>query len=129
MSLGWQTAADKEIVVDAFSNFGAGARQMIESAPDQINTWNMYDMKALPTWTIRHAALLGDAAHPFQPCKYIHLFYANHLVDGEKGWAKEVQWPLEMPFLLPFNFLLVRKRRIFRRDLSFTSPRLDRGSK
>jgi salicylate hydroxylase len=51
---------------------------MIDSAPNQIKTWIMHDMKTLHTWTTGHAALLGDAAHPFQPCEYILLFIANH---------------------------------------------------
>ncbi|KAJ5144546.1 hypothetical protein N7448_001938 [Penicillium atrosanguineum] len=64
---GWQTSADKGIVVDAFSHFSIGVRQMIDSAPNPIKTWSMYDMQTLPTWAIRNTALLGDAAHPFQP--------------------------------------------------------------
>lgn len=78
VSLGRQTGADKEVVIDAFSLFSTGVRQLINSAPAQIKTWNMYDMQTLPTWTIGHTALLGDAAHPFQPRKHIDIFIVNH---------------------------------------------------
>jgi salicylate hydroxylase len=49
--------------------FSPGVRRLIESAEDDPKVWDLYDMKSLPTWTKGHAALLGDAAHPFQPCK------------------------------------------------------------
>jgi salicylate hydroxylase len=31
----------------------------------------MYDMKTLPKWCEGSSAIIGDAAHPFQPCKAI----------------------------------------------------------
>jgi salicylate hydroxylase len=52
-----------------FSNFTPGVRKMVEEADDKLKVWDMFDMEALPTWTKGTAALIGDAAHPFQPCK------------------------------------------------------------
>lgn len=61
--------ANKEVIVEAFSQFGPTVRQMIDCAPSRLKTWNMYDMDLLHTWTVGHSALIGDAAHPFQPCE------------------------------------------------------------
>lgn len=35
--------------------------------PATLNLWRLYDRGALGTWINGHAALLGDAAHPFLP--------------------------------------------------------------
>ncbi|KAJ5757270.1 uncharacterized protein N7511_007452 [Penicillium nucicola] len=64
---GTQAAGDKTTIVNAFSEFSPGVRRIIDSAEDNLKVWDLYDMKPLPTWTKGHAALLGDAAHPFQP--------------------------------------------------------------
>ncbi|OQE35250.1 hypothetical protein PENCOP_c014G00608 [Penicillium coprophilum] len=63
----WQTAGDKTTIVKAFSKFSPGVQHIIASADRDLKVWDLYDMEALPTWTRGHAALLGDAAHPFQP--------------------------------------------------------------
>ncbi|KAJ5496168.1 Monooxygenase FAD-binding [Penicillium fimorum] len=63
----WQAAGDKATIVEAFSKFSPGVQQIIASADRNLKVWDLYDMEALPTWTRGHAALLGDAAHPFQP--------------------------------------------------------------
>ncbi|KOS46057.1 hypothetical protein ACN38_g3022 [Penicillium nordicum] len=63
----WQAAGDKTTIVKAFSKFSPGVQQIIASADKNLKVWDLYDMEALPTWTRGHAALLGDAAHPFQP--------------------------------------------------------------
>lgn len=60
---------DKNTIVRMFSNFGPGVRKVVERANDRLKIWDMFDMEALPTWTVGTAALIGDAAHPFQPCK------------------------------------------------------------
>ncbi|EKV17002.1 hypothetical protein PDIG_17160 [Penicillium digitatum PHI26] len=63
----WQTVGDNATIVKAFSKFSPGVQQIIASADKTLKVWDLYDMDALPTWTRGHAALLGDAAHPFQP--------------------------------------------------------------
>ncbi|KAJ5340090.1 hypothetical protein N7452_006818 [Penicillium brevicompactum] len=50
----WQANGNKSSIQRAFSNFPSGV-------------WDLYDMPGLPTWTRGHAAVIGDAAHPFQP--------------------------------------------------------------
>lgn len=42
---------------------------MVEHADANMKVWELYDMATLLTWTSGHAALVGDAAHPFQLCK------------------------------------------------------------
>ncbi|KAJ5631911.1 uncharacterized protein N7484_012011 [Penicillium longicatenatum] len=64
---GWQTVGDKDTIIRMFSNFTLGVRKMVEEADDKLKVWDMFDMEALPTWTKGTAALIGDAAHPFQP--------------------------------------------------------------
>ncbi|KAI2699480.1 hypothetical protein CBS147332_8366 [Penicillium roqueforti] len=63
----WQSAGDQTTIVRAFSKFSPGVQQIIASADKNLKVWDLYDMEELPTWTRGHAALLGDAAHPFQP--------------------------------------------------------------
>ncbi|CAI7603514.1 unnamed protein product, partial [Penicillium viridicatum] len=63
----WQAAGDKTTIVKAFSKFSPGVQQNIASADNNLKVWDLYDMGTLPTWTRSHAALLGEAAHPFQP--------------------------------------------------------------
>ncbi|KAJ6185249.1 hypothetical protein N7519_006550 [Penicillium mononematosum] len=63
----WQAAGDKTTMVKAFSEFSPGVQQIIASADKNPKVWDLYDMESLPTWTRGRAALLGDAAHPFQP--------------------------------------------------------------
>ncbi|KAJ6104006.1 hypothetical protein N7523_010326 [Penicillium sp. IBT 18751x] len=87
---GWQTRADKAVVVDAFSQFGTGIRKLIDSAPEQIKTWDMWNMQTLPTWALGHTALLGDAAHPFQP----HM---------GQGGAMAIEDAVSIAMLLPFG--------------------------
>ncbi|KAJ5405126.1 hypothetical protein N7465_006410, partial [Penicillium sp. CMV-2018d] len=64
---GSQATGAKATIVNAFSEFSPGVKRIIESAEDHPKVWDLYDMKSLPTRTKGHAALLGDAAHPFQP--------------------------------------------------------------
>lgn len=65
----WQANGNKSSIQKAFSNFPSGVQKIIESA-DNPKVWDLYDMPGLPTWTRGHAAVIGDAAHPFQPCKH-----------------------------------------------------------
>lgn len=69
VGIGWQTAGDKETIVHAFSKFSPGVKHIVNSATNNLKVWELYDMKTLPTWVKGNAALLGDAAHPLQPCK------------------------------------------------------------
>ncbi|KAJ5929879.1 hypothetical protein N7454_006829 [Penicillium verhagenii] len=65
---GWQTRGDKDAIVRMFSEFVPGVRKIVEEADDdKLKAWEMFDMETLPTWTTGQAALIGDAAHPFQP--------------------------------------------------------------
>ncbi|OKO92239.1 hypothetical protein PENSUB_12801 [Penicillium subrubescens] len=65
----WQTVGEKQTIVQGFSKFHPGVQKIVEHAEANLKVWELYDMETLPTWTSGHAALLGDAAHPFQPYK------------------------------------------------------------
>lgn len=70
--LGWQMAGDKQCIVQGFSEFNPAVQAIIRSADQSLKVWDLYDMDAPSTWVKGHAALLGDAAHPFQPCNTPH---------------------------------------------------------
>ncbi|KAJ5197617.1 hypothetical protein N7449_008096 [Penicillium cf. viridicatum] len=63
----WQATGDRSAMVKAFSKFSPGVQKIMDSAEEHLKVWDLYDMEGLPTWTHGHAAVLGDAAHPFQP--------------------------------------------------------------
>lgn len=46
-----------------------GPRRILEQAKEDFKVWELMDMKNLDTWTSDRLVLLGDAAHPFLPCK------------------------------------------------------------
>lgn len=56
---------EKQTIVKGSSNFHPGVQKMAEHADANLKVWELFDMETLPTWTSGHAALLGDAAHPF----------------------------------------------------------------
>lgn len=67
----WNRWGMKSTVTKAFSNLFPAARKLLSYAPEDVRTWQLYDMGDLRTWTSGRVALIGDAAHPFLPCEYI----------------------------------------------------------
>ncbi|GES66279.1 FAD/NAD(P)-binding-domain-containing protein [Aspergillus terreus] len=63
----WQATGNKHALIQVFSAFSAAVRAMPESTGDDLKVWQLFDMEALSFWHKGRAALLGDAAHPFQP--------------------------------------------------------------
>lgn len=57
-------------------------RELVGRSGDDLKVWQLYDMEALPRYVDERAALIGDAAHPFQPCSYLHT------VPRKKALAK-----------------------------------------
>jgi salicylate hydroxylase len=45
----------------------------MENSGDSLKIWDMYDMKTLPKWCEGSSAIIGDAAHPFQPCETLSI--------------------------------------------------------
>lgn len=108
--IAWQSAGDQTTIVRAFSKFSPGVQQIIASADKNLKVWDLYDMEELPTWTRGHAALLGDAAHPFQPCKqpnsckWTNLFcvtYTDNSIDLGQGAAMAIEDAVSIATLLP----------------------------
>ncbi|PLB52241.1 FAD/NAD(P)-binding domain-containing protein [Aspergillus steynii IBT 23096] len=64
---GWQASGNKQALIRGFSDFPPSVKALVENAGDDLKVWELYDMEPLPSWVKGHSALLGDAAHPFQP--------------------------------------------------------------
>ncbi|KAL4805176.1 hypothetical protein BDV18DRAFT_25535 [Aspergillus unguis] len=64
---GYQTVGDKNVLTNAFKDFCPAVRELVGRAGEDLKMWQLYDMESLPTYVHKHAALIGDAAHPFQP--------------------------------------------------------------
>lgn len=64
---GWQAVGSKSTVTQGFSKFNPGVRSIVDNAGDDLKAWQLFDMERLPAWVNGHSAVLGDAAHPFQP--------------------------------------------------------------
>ncbi|OJJ57935.1 hypothetical protein ASPSYDRAFT_152819 [Aspergillus sydowii CBS 593.65] len=60
-------ASSKEIVIREFSEYCPTVQKLVDSTDEDLKAWQLYDMDTLPRWVSRRAALIGDAAHPFQP--------------------------------------------------------------
>ncbi|KAL4914675.1 hypothetical protein BDW62DRAFT_204430 [Aspergillus aurantiobrunneus] len=64
---GWEASGNKAVLVSGFADFCPAVRELVGRAGDDLKMWQLYDMEALPRYVNAHAALIGDAAHPFQP--------------------------------------------------------------
>ncbi|PYH40157.1 FAD/NAD(P)-binding domain-containing protein [Aspergillus saccharolyticus JOP 1030-1] len=64
---GWQATGSKDALMSGFSAFAPAVKELVNRADDTLKVWELFDMNALPTWVRGRSALLGDAAHPFQP--------------------------------------------------------------
>ncbi|BCS30179.1 uncharacterized protein APUU_80482S [Aspergillus puulaauensis] len=60
-------ASSREIVMREFDEYCPTVQKLVESTDEGLKAWQLYDMDPLPRWVSRRAALIGDAAHPFQP--------------------------------------------------------------
>ena len=65
----WNQESNKSLILKAFENFFPEARKMLSYAPDEIPSWQLYDMETLQHWSKGRLAVIGDAAHPFLPCR------------------------------------------------------------
>ena len=65
----WHQRDNNYAVFKAFKSFFPAARWLLLYLPNELRTWHLYDMKTMSTWTKGRLALIGDAAHPFLPCK------------------------------------------------------------
>ncbi|BCS25029.1 uncharacterized protein APUU_41473A [Aspergillus puulaauensis] len=64
---GWEATGNKKILVNGFADFCPAVRELVGRAGDDLKMWQLYDMEALPHYVDGRVALIGDAAHPFQP--------------------------------------------------------------
>jgi salicylate hydroxylase len=105
----WQATGDKNTIIKAFSRYSPGVQKIIQDAEENLKVWDLYDMQELPTWTRGHAALIGDAAHPFQPCEYSNTFdtalnpfnVLNDISVMGQGGAMAIEDAISIATLLP----------------------------
>ncbi|KAL4747083.1 hypothetical protein BDW72DRAFT_206794 [Aspergillus terricola var. indicus] len=64
---GYEATGNKGILINGFEDFCPAVRELVGRAGDDLKVWQLYDMEALPRYVVERAALIGDAAHPFQP--------------------------------------------------------------
>ncbi|KAL4978988.1 hypothetical protein BDW66DRAFT_157852 [Aspergillus desertorum] len=64
---GYEATGNKGILMNGFENFCPEVRELVKRAGDDLKVWQLSDMEALPRYVVERAALIGDAAHPFQP--------------------------------------------------------------
>jgi 2-polyprenyl-6-methoxyphenol hydroxylase-like FAD-dependent oxidoreductase len=68
----WNKDADFNQFLKVYEGFDPRLLALAKKAdPTAMKVWQLMDMEKLPTWTKGKLALLGDAAHPFTPRKYI----------------------------------------------------------
>ncbi len=65
-SRGWNQSGDAEALHSAFTRWCKESKSLLNRAPSW-RCWSLYRLTALPSWTNRRIALLGDAAHPVLP--------------------------------------------------------------
>ncbi|KAI4849472.1 FAD/NAD(P)-binding domain-containing protein [Aureobasidium sp. EXF-8845] len=63
----YNTSGNTELMLRAFKDFCPAVQAAMENSGDSLKIWDMYDMKTLPRWCEGSSAIIGDAAHPFQP--------------------------------------------------------------
>ncbi|KAG9644921.1 FAD/NAD(P)-binding domain-containing protein, partial [Aureobasidium melanogenum] len=63
----YNTSGSMSLMLRAFKNFCPAVQAAMENSGDSLKIWDMYDMKTLPKWCEGSTAIIGDAAHPFQP--------------------------------------------------------------
>ena len=70
---GWQAVGSKDALTAGFAEFSPEVKELVDRADENLKVWELFDMPSLPSWVRGHSALLGDAAHPFQPCELLPL--------------------------------------------------------
>ncbi|KAI5201041.1 FAD/NAD(P)-binding domain-containing protein [Aureobasidium subglaciale] len=63
----YNTTGNRDLMLRAFKDFCPAVQAAMENSGDSLKIWDMYDMKTLPKWCEGNSAIIGDAAHPFQP--------------------------------------------------------------
>jgi salicylate hydroxylase len=65
---GWSTPSTVEELHGEFQDYCEDVRSIIKSIPEgALYKWGLFDREPLPQWSLDHATLLGDAAHPVLP--------------------------------------------------------------
>ncbi|KAI4727533.1 FAD/NAD(P)-binding domain-containing protein [Aureobasidium sp. EXF-10728] len=89
----YNTSGNRDLMLRAFKNFCPAVQAAMENSGDSLKIWDMYDMKTLPKWCEGSSAIIGDAAHPFQPCKTLQ----------SAGGAMAIEDAISVAVLLPLG--------------------------
>jgi 2-polyprenyl-6-methoxyphenol hydroxylase-like FAD-dependent oxidoreductase len=112
----WQRPASKAEMLEVAAGFDPTVVAILSLAgEDDLKCWTLLDLDQVPTFTHGKLALVGDAAHPFLPCKsfvsplslsspYIHLPLTKTLppfTDQGQGGAQAIEDSASISALLP----------------------------
>lgn len=68
----WNNQGSKDHLLEMYQDFGPEVQQILRGVPEgELKLWDLMDMSCLPTWHKDSLVLIGDAAHPFLPCKFL----------------------------------------------------------
>lgn len=68
----WNKQGTLDQVLKVYQDFDPALKQLLSKLdPTDLKVWQLMDMDKLPTWTKEKLALIGDAAHPFTPRKFL----------------------------------------------------------
>lgn len=80
-------------MISSFSCFPRKVLAVLEKAPEHdVKVWDLFDCPVAERWMRGRTMLLGDAAHPFLPCRSINgilglNYSANASADMGQGGA------------------------------------------
>ncbi|KAK2798504.1 hypothetical protein FQN51_007658 [Onygenales sp. PD_10] len=64
----WNQQGNKDLLLELYKDFAEPVRAMLSKVDvATLRRWPLLDMTPLETWIKGRVALMGDAAHPFQP--------------------------------------------------------------
>jgi len=66
----WQNQGNISKMLEVFKDFEPAMIKLLSMADEEtLKAWELLDMEQMPSWTEGKLVLIGDAAHPFTPCK------------------------------------------------------------
>jgi 2-polyprenyl-6-methoxyphenol hydroxylase-like FAD-dependent oxidoreductase len=72
----WQNQGNLSKLLEVYKDFEPAVLKLLGMADEEtLKVWELLDMEQLPTWTEEKLVLIGDAAHPFTPRKFLKPFF------------------------------------------------------
>lgn len=107
---GWNKGGNKDRLREVYKDFDPSIDTLLSYVdPNDLKLWDLLDMEVLPSWVNERLALLGDAAHPFLPRKYLlgcwqrehSISYSFVHVDQGQGGAQAIEDAASLAVMLP----------------------------